>query len=329
MVTIIDIAKKAGVSKSTVSRVLTGQSKRGDTIEKVYKAAKELNYMPNRMAQAMITKRTGIIGVIIYRKHMPIISHPFYGSILDAIASEIKRFGYSIIIIADDELTSSTSEQLMGYQVDGLILMSRVTKELIQSIQVSGVPFVLINNSVICENTTYVVNDDYLGGYDAALHLIDKGYSNIAYISGPLEHRSYRLRWEGFQAALAVKNVELDPYLRYIGDSTIDTGIEGVSRFLQQKNKPDAIFSSNDMMAIGAMQMLHSMNLSIPEDVAVIGFDDIPFASLTFPPLTTIKVDKERMGKIAIKKLVGMIEGKVNNPGKTILPPQLIVREST
>lgn len=330
MPTIIDIAKKAGVSKSTVSRVLSGNgSCKRETKEKILSVAQELNYKANRLAKAMVTKKTGIIGVIIYRKHTPMIAHPFYGPILDAIAVETKKAGYSILMMADDEVTPDSSDQLIQHQVDGLILLSHVPEELICEFRRTSIPFVLVNNTTIVKDTNYIVNDDYLGAYDAAMHLISKGYSNIAYISGPLEHRSYRLRWEGFQAALAYKGFEIKPYHRYIGDSVLEGGMEGVHLLLKQEDCPDAIFASNDMMAIGVLQVLHSMNLKIPKDIAVMGFDDIEFARLTTPPLTTVQVDKKQMGSMAVKKLLSMLKGESLENSKVILPAKLVIRQST
>jgi LacI family transcriptional regulator/LacI family purine nucleotide synthesis repressor len=330
MVTIKDIAKLAGVSKSTVSRVLCNDERcKKETREKVLKAMRELNYTPNLLARAMVTKKTGIIGVVIYSKHMPAISHPFYSAVLDSIAAETKKFGYSILIMADHEVTPSRGDQLIQHRVDGLILISRITEELIHNYKQSGIPFVLINNTAVVQDSVYIVNDDYVGAYDAGIFLIEKGYRNIAYISGPLEHRSYRLRWEGFQAALACKGYEIKPYRRFIGDSIAETGMEGTRYFLQQEDKPDAIFASNDMIAIGALQVLYHNKIRVPQDMAVMGFDDIDFAKFTTPPLSTVKVDKKQMGKAAVNKLISMINGEQTDVGKIILPTQIIEREST
>ncbi|WP_339194427.1 LacI family DNA-binding transcriptional regulator [Aeribacillus sp. FSL W8-0870] len=330
MVTIIDIAKAAGVSKSTVSRVLSGNgSCKKETKEKVLKVAKELNYKPNRLARAMVTKKSGIIGVIIYRKHMPIIAHPFYGPILDAIVTETKKAGYSILILADDEVTGEASIELLEHQIDGAILLSRVPEQLITIFQEQNIPFVLVNNTNMVKNSNYIVNDDYLGAYDAAMHLLSKHYTKIAYISGPLEHRSYRLRWEGFQAALSAKGYEIKHYHRAIGDSKMETGMEYAYKFMQLEERPDAIFASNDMMAIGAMQTIHFMGMKIPDDVALMGFDDIEFAKLTFPALTTVRVDKKKMGGLAVSKLFALLNGEDFGMKKTILPSEVIVRKST
>ncbi|MCD5406223.1 MAG: LacI family transcriptional regulator [Desulfotomaculum sp.] len=330
MVTIVDIAKKAGVSKSTVSRVLSGKgSCKQVTKDKVLVTAKELNYRPNRLAQAMITKKTGIIGLIIYRKHMPVIAHPFYGPILDVIATETKKADYSLLMMADNEVGFCPSDCFFQYRVDGLILLSRVPAELVGEIQQAGRPFVLINNTAIIEDANYIVNDDYLGAYDATMYLLNKGYRKIAYISGPLEHRSYRLRWQGFQDALTYKGHEIQPHHHYIGDLGLETGMAGVYHFLQKDSRPDAIFASNDMMAIGALKILHSLQINVPEDLAVMGFDDIEFAKWMTPALTTVRVDKKAMGRVAVKKLLDILNGKTVKNDRVVLAPKIIFRQST
>ncbi|MDR3587405.1 MAG: LacI family DNA-binding transcriptional regulator [Desulfosporosinus sp.] len=330
MATIKDIAKVVGVSKSTVSRVVSGHgSCKPDTKAKILKAMREMNYTPNHHARAMVTKKTGIIGVIIYRKHMPIISHPYYGAILDAIATETRKAGYSIMIMTDDEATMDVGDQFIRHRVDGLILLSRVTEELINYYQQTSIPFVLINNTAIVKGTTYIVNDDYQGAYDAAIHLISKGYKTIAYISGPLEHRSYRLRWEGFQAALQDHGAAVKMGLTYIGDSGVETGITGAASILQTNDKPDAVFASNDMIAIGALQVFHSLGLQVPRDIAVMGFDDIYFSQYTTPALTTVAVDKKQMGTLAVQKLLTMLESQRTENESIILPPRVIARDST
>jgi DNA-binding LacI/PurR family transcriptional regulator len=133
--TIIDIARLSGVSKSTVSRVLSGGSCKASTKQKILDAAQKLNYQPNRLARAMITKKTGIIGIIIYRKNKPFLSHPFYGEIIESIAKEAKMEGYSIIMMADDEINHMSLNQLIQYRVDGLILIGYISAELINLIK--------------------------------------------------------------------------------------------------------------------------------------------------------------------------------------------------
>ncbi len=330
MATIVDIAKLVGVSKSTVSRVISGSgSCKPKTREKILEAMKQTNYSPNRLARAMVTKKTGIIGVIIYRKHMPIISHPFYGAILDAIATETRKAGYSILIMADDEATMDAGDQVIQHRVDGLILLSRVTEELINYYKHTSIPFVLINNTVIAEGTTYIVNDDYMGAYEAAMHLNSKNYKNIAYISGPLENRSYRLRWEGFQAAAQLCGMTIKPEHFFTGDSVVETGISAANQLLQAGELPEAVFASNDMTAIGILQVFGLKGIRIPQDVAVMGFDDIDFSKYTTPPLTTVSVDKRQMGALAVNKLLALLEGEEQQGESIVIPSKVVYRCST
>lgn len=330
MTTIIDIAQKAGVSKSTVSRVLSESgSYSSQAKRKVMSAVKEMNYTTNGVARAMVLKKTNLIGVVIYKKHMPIISHPFYGPVLDAITTEAKKAEYGIIMMTDEEATTESGNQLVHHRVDGMILMSRIPEHVIEYYKGLGVPFILVNNTEVVKGCHYIVNDDYLAAYDAGMYLLNKGYENVGIVSGPLEHRSYRLRFRGFQDALARKDVEIKPEHRWVGDSVIDTGMEAAYHMLRQPNRPDCLFCSNDMMAIGAMQIAHSFNLSIPKDLGIMGFDDIAFSRLTYPPLTTMKVEKKRMGETAIQQLLSLIDQGNRHHRKTILPAQVMERQST
>jgi LacI family transcriptional regulator/LacI family purine nucleotide synthesis repressor len=327
--TIIDIARLSGVSKSTVSRVLSGGSCKASTKQKILDAAQKLNYQPNRLARAMITKKTGIIGIIIYRKNKPFLSHPFYGEIIESIAKEAKMEGYSIIMMADDEINHMSLNQLIQYRVDGLILIGYISAELINLIKKKEIPYVLINNSTNVENATNVINDDYNGAYDAAIHLIQKGYINIAYLSGPIEHMSYKRRLDGFQAALHENGLRIDQHNLYISDSTAEGGKDGAMKILQSKNMPDAVFASNDMMAIGALQVFNSAGLKIPNDIAVMGFDDIYMSQYTVPPLSTVHVDKIQIGSIAMKKLYAMMNDDNYINECTVIPAKVVIRNST
>jgi DNA-binding LacI/PurR family transcriptional regulator len=351
---ILDISRITGISKSTVQRVLSGTgSFSEDVAERVRAAARELGYRPNSLARAMKTKRTHVIGVIVYRKHMPIISHPFYGPVLDSIASELKKHGYGILLIPDSDINADSGDWLMEHQVDGMVLISYITESLIRYFRDLAIPFVLINNSEMVDDVSYVVNDDYQGAYDATSYLVEQGYKRIAFVAGPTLHRSYRLRLQGYLDALAKHGRDLgdqaleEPGLShsdrnkdggliqsseyvYSGDSVLETGSEAAAQFLALGDaRPDAVLASNDMMAIGVLRAFYARGIRIPEDIAVMGFDDIEYARLATPALSTVRIDKASMGELAVQKLMTMLNHQENNPERIVLPSKLIIREST
>lgn len=330
MASILDISRITGISKSTVQRVLSGKGSFSEEMaEKVRATARQLNYRPNSLARAMKTKKTNMIGVIVYRKHMPIISHPFYGPILDSIASELKKHGYGILLIPDSEINSNSGDWLIEHQVDGMVLISYITEQLITYFRDLGIPFVLVNNSEMVNGVNYIINDDYQGAYDATCHLLQQGYRRIAFVSGPTLHRSYKLRLQGFLDSLSKHG--LQPSFGYIhsGDSVLETGAAAAVQFLSLDMPPDAIFASNDMMAIGVLKEFYARGIHVPQDIALIGFDDIEYARLTTPALTTVHVDKGTMGTTAVQKLMAMLERNEHSTEGIVLTPKLVVREST
>jgi DNA-binding LacI/PurR family transcriptional regulator len=330
LASIFDISRITGISKSTVQRVLSGTgSFSEDVAKRVWDTARQLNYQPNGLARAIKTKQSNVIGVIIYRNHMPIISHPFYGPILDSVASELKKHGYGILLLPDSEVTLASGKWLVERRVDGLVLLSQITRDIIDYFKNVSIPFVLVNNSEMVDGVNYIVNDDYQGAYDAACHLIRLGYRRIAYVSGPVKHRSYRLRMQGFQAALREHGLGISQDHIFEGNPVLETGCEAAKQFLSIQPRPDAIFASNDMMAIGVLKEISHTSLRVPNDIALVGFDDIEYSKFTTPELTTVHVDKAAMGRIAAEKLISILTHNHLPPEAIILPTNLVIRESS
>lgn len=328
--TIHDIARLAGVSKSTVSRALSDSGLVSEkTRQKVLKSAELLNYKPNAIARAMVTKKTGNIGFVIYQKHKPVISHPFYSHILESIVDETNLIGYNLFISSDQDIRISSGEILMQKKVDGVILASRVDKKIVVNFRKQGIPVVLINNIVDLDDVFCIVNDDFNGAMEAVEHLIGKGHRKIGILCGPLEHISYSQRYNGYINALKKYEINLDYQLIKITDSTLQHGYDAMEAILAVGNIPTAVFCTNDMMAIGAMKAIKHAGYKIPEDIAVAGFDDIEFSSLVEPALTTVFSDKAAIGKTAVEKLKRMID---NQPVEQFIVKQktkLVIREST
>ena len=330
-VTIHDVAKLAGISKSTVSRALSNSKLISEeTRESVIKAAKLLNYRPNAIARAMVTKKTGNIGFIIYQKHKPIISQPFYSHILETVVDETNLIGYNIFISSDQDVKVSSGEILMEKKVDGVILASRVDKNIILNFRTQNIPVVLINNIVEMDDIFCIVNDDFNGAFDAVEYLIGKGHRNIGILCGPFEHVSYSQRYNGYMSALKKYDIKPDYHVVQFTDSTFQHGYDAMEKILTiKKSIPTAVFCTNDMMAIGAMKAIKQAGLRIPEDIALIGYDDIEISSLIEPALSSVWTDKTAIGKIAVENLVKMINGELLSERIIKQKTKLVIRQST
>jgi DNA-binding LacI/PurR family transcriptional regulator len=331
--TIKDIALLAGVSKSTVSRVISGNGYTSkETREKVLNAIQELQYKPNGVARAMVSQRTNNIGVIIYRQHHPIASHPFYGKILDAILMKSESLNYSVFVTTDKEMSIRSADFMLEKRVDGLILISRLSQEVIGYIDNFNVPYLMVNGTTEKDDVIQIVNHDRKGGRIAADHLYQLGHRRFFVIAGPQEHRSHHLRLQGFCERIHELGGKVsDKDIYFSPTSTFDDGYKGLSIIWDHftSEKPTAIFATNDMLALGAMQVLLQKGRKIPDDIAVMGFDNIDYSKMSYPPLTTVHVEKMGMGEDAVVLLDRLIKKENLYPLRIEYEPKLIIREST
>jgi DNA-binding LacI/PurR family transcriptional regulator len=329
--TIIDIALHAGVSKSTVSRVVSGKGYISpDTREKVMNAIQELQYKPNAVARAMVAQRTFNIGIIIYRKDYPIVSHPIYGKILDAILAAAESLNYSVFVSTDKEMSLRSADYMMEKRVDGLVLISRLSQEMIGYIDGFNVPYLMVNGTAENSNVIQIVNDDRKSGKMAADHLFEQGHRQIAVIAGPQDHRSHHQRYEGFCQRMSELGCAVSERHSYFSPTSMfDDGYKGFYTMWERSHKPTAIFATNDMLALGAIRGINEKGLRIPDDISIIGSDNIDFASFSTPPLTTIHTEKERMGQDSVFLLDRLIHKLELSPSKIEYEPRLIIRGTT
>jgi DNA-binding LacI/PurR family transcriptional regulator len=329
--TIIDIALHAGVSKSTVSRVVSGKGYISPkTLEKVMNAIQELQYKPNAVARAMVAQRTFNIGIIIYRKDYPIVSHPIYGKILDAILAAAESLNYSVFVSTDKEMSQRSADYMMEKRVDGLVLISRLSQEMIGYIESFNVPYLMVNGTAENSNVFQIVNDDRKSGILAADHLFALGHRQIAVIAGPQDHRSHHLRYEGFCQRMNELGCDLaDGYSYFSPTSMFDDGYKGFYAIWERSHNPSAFFATNDMLALGAIRGINEKGLRIPDDISIIGSDNIDFASFSTPPLTTIHTEKEQMGQDSVFLLDRLIQKLELNPAQIDYKPRLITRGTT
>ncbi|MDQ6419400.1 LacI family DNA-binding transcriptional regulator [Paenibacillus sp. LHD-117] len=330
--TIKEIARLAGVSKSTVSRVVTGNGYASpEAKEKILNTIRELQYKPNAVARAMVSKRTKNIGVIIYRDHQPIASHPLYGKILDAILESAGALGYSVFVTTDKEMSLRSADFMLEKRVDGLILISRLRNNVIEYIKSFGVPYLMVNGTTEDEEVIHIVNQDEKGGRLAAEYL-ERNHERIAMMEGPQEHRSHFLRSSGFRTMLEQLGKPLDASSVYSSEaSTFESGYRTLelnwAHFVREGFT--ALFCTNDMMALGAMKVLAERGIQIPGQVAVMGYDNVDLASMYQPSMTTIAVDTAKMGHDAVIILDKLMKEEAYDARTIEQEPQLIIRQST
>lgn len=325
------IAAKAGVSIATVSHALRNPGRVSEaTRKKVLAAAHEVGYTPNNLAVSLRTARSGNIVAII-----PDVADSYNSGIIKAIEKVAHRRGYSVLLgdtQGSEEREREFAAMTRSRQADGIILMSH------------RIPFDIGKNNFSpdelpplvsgCEYTGYdgfpsVSIDDVQAAVDATTHLLDFGHKNIAVITGDMNSTSSRDRLTGFKRAMAQAGLPYSDCLIVCGDYTLQCGETLTEKLLIQKVRPTAIFCFSDEIALGCMYTLRQHGFHVPDDISVIGFDNIPFARYFAPPLTTIAQPVEEIGKTCATLLLDMLDGKPPERFRHFLPHKLLVREST
>lgn len=331
-VTISDIAREAGVAKSTVSKVLNGvPSVSQDTREKVLEVARRLNYRPSVIAQSLKSKKTRAIGLVL-----PSIMNPFFLSILKGVEDAAVENGYIVVFCESDNEKNKESLYFQIFEerwVDGVIFSgvegNLEEERYIRSLHEKGIPVVLIDREIEGYFTNAVLIDNKGAAFTATTYLLELGHRQIASIVGPQNIKIFVKRLEGYKAALSKYGVNFDPALVVEGDLSIEGGALAIRELMARKQRFTALFASNDLMAIGAMKELQKKGAEIPRDISIVGFDDIPLATLITPSLTTISQPAYEMGVEAVSLIKKNIELGKTLESKIILPTELVVREST
>lgn len=324
-----DIAKKAGVSQTTVSRVLNGHPYVSDeTKERVLQVIKELDYQPNYVARSMVLQRTNTLGLIVAD-----ITNPFYGEIAKSIIDRAKEFHYNVFLCNNDnnqELQKFYIRLLLEKRVDGIIFASvKLRDKAVEQLVRDEYPCIMCNRHLQFKKASFVTSNNKLGAFMAVEHLIKLGHTRIGFISGPADISTAAERLEGYIDALKTFGIEHDPALVVKGDFKKDFVYKATAELLEMADRPTAIFASNDLTALAAMECIEDFGYSIPKDVALIGYDDISLASHKRIGLTTVAQKKEEMGRIAVEKIIEMITRngeKHNFPLNIYLHPELKIR---
>ncbi len=331
--TIKDIARAANVSTTAVSLALNNRPRIGpETRERILGIARGLNYRPNIVARSLVSRRSQTIGLIITT-----ILNPFYPELAKGIEDKARERGYSIILCStneDLELEKYQVENLRSKGVDGIIFSSVKTKDPnIDSLYEERFPFILVNRRIhdpsLDKKIDYVVLDNASGAYQAMEHLYNLGHRRIGILAGPLNTSTAAERTEGARKFLRKSRIGWDPRLLVVCHYSKEKAYEATGRLLSQKHRPTAIFAENDYMALGARDAILDAGLKLPEDVALLGFDDIAESALKGVEITTISQKKYDMGTLAVGVLIDKIEkGSLRMANQIILEPELVIRAS-
>lgn len=328
-VTIKDVAKRAGVSQATVSRVMNNYNYVNEkTKKKVLEAIEELNYKPNQVARNFALQKTGTIGLIV-----PDITNPFYSEIAKSITNRAKLFDYNVILCNNDNKKENQEfyiDFLQQKGVDGIIFASvSVKDELAEKLVKAEYPCVFCNRRLRLKKANFVTSDNKKGAEMVVNHLVERGHTRIGFISGPGEFSTAKERLDGFCETINRYGISSEEDLIKQGPFDKDSAFERTLALLNLAKPPSAIFVSNDVMALASMEAIIEKGYSIPEDVALVGYDDIDISGHININLTTVAQQKEKMGEIAVNNLMGIIGQKKMKPYHTYLEPKLIIRKTT
>ena len=327
-VTIIDVAAEANVSYGTVSRVINNSVHvKKETCDRVLQAMKHLGFTANRQARSLAGGRTNSIGVLV-----PDLGTGYIGEIIRGIDAEMELNDFDLILFTTHRIASKEANYVANLakgMVDGLLLvLPRNPTDFIGALSQRNFPFVLIDHQGIGQDCPTVNATNWQGGFNATEYLIKLGHKRIGFITGWMDLGCATDRLAGYRSALRTYHIREDTNLIYEGTFSQRDGFAGASILLSLTEPPTAIFASNDIMAMGVIDAIRSLELRVPEDVSVIGFDDIPQASLIHPALTTISQPLETMGRVATQLLVEILSQPQKKVGKIELPTELIVRNS-
>ena len=328
--TILDVAKLCGYSKATVSRAFASPEQVSEkTRNKIYQAAQQLNYTPDAIARAMVRGRTDNIGFIIYEKQYPVVMNPFYSPIFESVMQTCGRKGYSLFISSHGDLKLPNGQTCVKKQLDGIILAGHSDEQLVSDLRRQNMPVVLLNNELDMDDLTCITTDQYGGAALAMRHLIEKGHRRIGLLAGNFSPHVYISRYNAYRDILAENDCEIHPQLIQTIEPTVEDAIEGTQKLLALENRPTALFCTNDTIAIGAVKAILRSGLRIPEDIAVVGYDDSENSRMIEPELTTVQVDKTAMGRLAAERLIALIEGEAPRKETIQTTVKLVARKST
>ena len=327
-VSLVDVAKAAGVSNATVSRVLTNSDHpiAEETRRKVLVAAETLGYRPNLIARGLRTEQTFTIGVIVEN-----ILSPFIPPITRGIHDYLSQHNYSAIIINSDWdpiVETAALENLARRHIDGVIFVESYTRSSDEVTRLIPKPHIFVHRLFNALNPNSVAPDDLYGARLAVHHLACLGHRRIAFINGPEGWDATINRMAGYQQELAAWGIPFDPTLVGRGDWEVQSGFAITQQLLAHTPPPTAIFAANDLMALGVIYAVQDAGLQVPNDIAVVGYDDRDFAGFVRPAITTVTMPCEAMGRLSAEFLLRLIDQEVDVIEPTLVQGELVVRQS-
>lgn len=331
--TIQDIAIALNTTASTVSRALNNHPKISEATKKlVWETAKKMNYQPNVLASSLRRGKANTIGMIV-----PRINRHFFSNVITGVESVLNPAGYNLIICQSDENLEKEKENIKTFisnRVDGVLMsLSVETKSVLhlEKLKDRHIPLVLFDRISDNIEVHKVENDDVSGAFDLTSHLLEQGYRNFMWVGGPRTSNIYRNRYAGYAKALLEYKLNPDKMTVFEGKPALDVALNFMNEYLIDNKLPDVIFAASDYMAIGIIQSIEEHGYKVPDDVAVAGYSNEPFAALISPKLTTVEQFSEEMGRAAAKLLLDEIDSPNEEliPRTVTLKPKLIIREST
>lgn len=324
-----DVAERAEVSVTTVSHVVNETRHVSDELrERVQEAMDALGYRPNRLARSLRRGETHTIGVVV-----PDSSNPFFAEVARGVEDTSFAQRYSVILCNSDgdlEKELFYTNVLTAKQVDGILFVAAgVSTEHIRTLQKQKVPLVVVDREIPDVSVDEVLTDNVYGGESVTRHLIDLGHRRIGCITGPSNVTPSADRVTGYGRALEEASLPFDEEIVLKGDFQYEGGYRAAERLLTMDDPPTAIFACNDLMAVGVIRAAREMGWRVPDDLSVVGFDDVRLASFTSPPLTTVAQPKYEMGVVATELLLERMESRDRPPQHRLLETRLVVRQST
>ncbi|MFA8341465.1 MAG: LacI family DNA-binding transcriptional regulator [Rhodothermaceae bacterium] len=328
-ITIKDIAKQANVSKMTVSRVLSGKGQVAEeTAQLIRKIAKELNYQPNLIARSLTNRKSYTLGVL-FPKTNKIFLDNYIAQVLSGITDEAQKQNYRIMLFPVGEQTENYVSIANSNLLDGMLLLkTKKDDSQLEELAESEFPFVLVNHNASGKNISFVDTENEKGAITAVKHLYNAGHRKIAFVGGTTDETNSLDRFNGYKEALKKLKLKFrEDYVLYCNYDK-EQAYRDSKKFIYLKEPPTAIFCADDYMAIGVIERLRVEGIKVPEEVAVIGFDDIEISTFVTPALTTIKQPIYEIGREAALILLDIINEKIESPVQKMLKTELIERDS-
>lgn len=334
MVTIKDIARLAGVSPSTVSRVVSNHPRISpETSRKVKQIMEEQHYHPNVMAKSLVSKTTRSLGIMLPRPAEELFRNDFFGELLRGIVTQATRMDYDLLMTTATTThneADTISRLVRGRRVDGVILLKSYRDDaLIAFLKENEFPFVLIGRNETYPDILTVDNDNRLAAYDATMHLIAQGHERIGFVSGPPNLTLSHDRLSGYEQALQEAGLQKRPEWIVEGEFLQESGFRAMSPFMDMPERPSALVVIDDNVAFGVLRGLAELGYRVPSDISLVSFNNIPLAELASPPLTSVDIGTYQLGYTAVQSLLRAIQGEAVHQKRMLIPHRLIVRDSS